>query len=293
MLTLWQSLIWIEERWHMQDVDHGNQVAPMPDAESHKSPVATVRALCVLALLALGMIILAVVAVQSSTPYPTVFILALTLAMLISTYILMSLLELKLAHRLMHLKSSLLILAVLLGGLSIFAKIDAQAELNQIFHVDPSLLPMTLAAGTFIHALVKLEPAFYLICAASFVLFLMSNAASRRGERTLGYSVCHFVNSAVFVIIAALVSQVMAQEERRVEVLYRFAHVADFNSFSPCKNVHSDEFDVLYLDSQREKVLIAPKVTTHEEIEPRKYSLLKYVPVPSTFKTLVCEYAVR
>jgi hypothetical protein len=73
------------------------------------------------------------------------------MSMLISFYILMSLIEIKLAQKLMHLKSSLLIWALFLGGLSVFAKIDAQAEINQVFHVDPSLLPMTLAAATFMH----------------------------------------------------------------------------------------------------------------------------------------------
>jgi len=38
---------------------------------------------------------------------------------------------------------------------------------------------------------------------------------------------------------------------RRREVLYRFAHLADFSNFSPCKNVRPDEFDVLYFDSSR------------------------------------------
>ncbi|MGF6513004.1 glucan phosphoethanolaminetransferase (alkaline phosphatase superfamily) [Pseudomonas sp. BT76 TE3572] len=275
----------------MQDISRLNQAISQSESESNSpNQTATVRALCALAVVAFLLVAITGFAVRSSTPYPTLFILTLTISMLISFYILMSLIEIKLAQKLMHLKSSLLIWAVFLGGLSVFAKIDAQAEINQIFHVDSSLLPMTLAAATFMHALAKLEPILYLIFIASFILFVLYAEASRKGKRAAGYAVCHLSNCLVFLITAIFVTQVMASDERRVGVLYRFAHVADFNSFSPCTNVRSDEFDVLYLDSSRNKILIAPKITASEDIEPTKYPLLKYVPVPQTFRTLVCEY---
>jgi hypothetical protein len=55
--------------------------------------------------------------------------------------------------------------------------------------------------------------------------------ANRKGERTAGYAVCHASNSLLFLLIAIFVTQVMASDERRGGVLYRFAHAADFNSF--------------------------------------------------------------
>ncbi|WP_219097855.1 hypothetical protein [Pseudomonas sp. UMAB-40] len=275
----------------MQAISQQNQAITPSESESKPpSHIATVRALCALAFVAFILVAVSGFAVRSSTPHPTIFILSATVSILISFYILMSLIEIKLTQKLMHLKSSLLIWAVFLGGLSVFAKIDAQAEVNQIFHVDPSLLPMTLAAATFMHALAKLELMFYLIFLASFFLFALYSKARRKGQRTAGYAVCHLSNCLVFLITAIVVTQVMASAERRGEVLYRFAHAADFNSFSPCTNVRPDEFDVLYLDSSRNKILIAPKITTSEDIEPEKYPLLKYVQVPREFRTLECEY---
>ncbi|NWA29211.1 hypothetical protein HX866_30430 [Pseudomonas gingeri] len=275
----------------MQDTHRLNQAITSSYIETQTpGHAATMRALCTLALVAFVLVIVGGTAAQSNTPHPTLFILTLTSSMLIGFYILMSLLEIKLDQKLMHLKSSLLIWAAFFGGLGIFAKIDAQAEINQIFHVDPSLLPMTLTAATFIHALAKLEPIFYLISVASFIFFALSNKAYREGKRTLSYSVCHLANCLVFLIIALLVTRVMASEERRGEILYRFAHLADFSTFSPCENVNSEEFDVLYLDGNRKRVLIAPRISDSGDIEPTKYPLLKYVPVPKTFLTRECEY---
>lgn len=275
----------------MQDIPLPTQAVTHSETQSRSlNPIATVRALCVLAVIAFLLIVIAGLAVRSSTPYPTIFVLAFAVSMLLSFYILMSLIEIKLAQKLMHLKSSLLIWAVFLGGLSVFAKIDAQAEINQMFHVDPSLLPMTLAAATFMHAVAKVELLFYLIFIASFAMFVRYSEARRKGDRTAGYMVCHLSNCLVFLLTAIFVTKVLASDERRGEVLYRFAHAADFNSYSPCSTVHPDEFDVLYLDSSRSKILIAPKITASEDIEPAIYPLLKYVPIPRTFRTLVCDY---
>jgi hypothetical protein len=47
---------------------------------------------------------------------------------------------------------------------------------------------------------------------------------------------------------------------------------------------------VLYLDGSRSKILIAPKLSASKDIEPTMYPLLKHVPVPQTFRTLVCDY---
>lgn len=276
----------------MQDTHRLNQtVAPPSTVPQTPDHAATMSALCILALVSFVLIVVAGTAAQSSTPYPTLFILAFTSSMLIGFYILMSLLEIKLDQKLMHLKSSLLIWAAFFGGLGFFAKIDAQTEINQIFHVDPSLLPMTLAAATFIHALVKLKLIFYVISGASFIFFVLSCEAHRKGKRRASHSICHLANCLVFFNISILVTGVMASEERREEVLYRFAHLADFNTFSPCKKINPEEFDVLYLDGNRTRVLIAPKISDSEHIEPTKYPLLKYVPVPKAFEKRKCEYS--
>lgn len=156
----------------MQDASRlTNSVSPPEFEHAVPNDVATVRALCLLAIAAFCLIVVAVFTTCLNTPHPTLFVLTLTISMLISFYIWMSLIELKLARRLMGLKSSLLIWAVFFGGMSQFAKVDAQVEINQIFHVDSALLPMTLAASTFMHALAKLEWIFYIICGVSF-LFL-------------------------------------------------------------------------------------------------------------------------
>ncbi|EJL99950.1 MULTISPECIES: hypothetical protein [unclassified Pseudomonas] len=277
----------------MQDISHLNKTATHSEGESKSlTPIATVRALCLLAVIAFLLIVVAGCAVQSSTPYPTLFVLAFAVSMLLSFYILMSLIEIKLAQKLMHLKSSLLIWAVFLGGLSVVAKIDAQVEINQMFHVDPSLLPMTLTAATFMHAVAKLQWIFFLISIVSFAMLVRYSYLRRKRMRAGGYMLCHLSNSLVFFLAGIFVTTVLASDERRGEVLYRFAHVADFSSYSPCTNVRSDEFDVLYLDSSRAKILIAPKIIASDEIEPAIYPLLKWVQIPHTFRTLMCEYGV-
>lgn len=243
-----------------------------------------------LALIAVALAVVAGSIGKLTPPYPIAYALILLAALVTGFYALIGLVELTVAKPLVQLKSSSFIWAVCLGGLLFFAKVDAQVDLNQMFHIDPTLLPMTLTLATFMHALEKLEWLFYIISAVSLLLFLISNRASSRRNDFRKYSAWHLVNCFMVFLIGIVVAVTMSDAERRSQILYRFAHAADFNTYTPCLDVNPEEFAVLYLDAARTRILLAPKISDSELIEPEKATFLKYVPVPKSFMRRECRY---
>lgn len=265
---------------------------PTPDSESSQ-PVARlpeIRMLAIVSTLALLLLLPAAVMVKLDAHYANYIALALTAAMISSVYVVMSLIELKLAGRLMSMKSGVYIWISLIGLLIWFSKIDAQVDVNNMIGVDASLLPMTTAAATFMHVMIRIEPVIYVIMAASTLLFLLSYPAARLRKEIPSYATCHISNLFAFCVIASLVSDVMSLDRHRVQILYHIAHMADFSSKSPCTNVDPLTDDVLYLDSARSKILIAPKIKEHEPTTLATFSLLAPTHIPSGFKHLVCDY---
>ncbi|WP_156669356.1 hypothetical protein [Pseudomonas sp. DR 5-09] len=246
--------------------------------------LATVSTLALLLLLSAALL------VKIDAPYANYIALALTATMISSVYVVISLIELKLAGKLMNMKSGLSLWLSVIGLLIWFSKIDAQVEVNNIFGVDASLLPMTTAAATFMHVMIRTEPAIYTIMVVSAVLFIFSYPAARLRKEIPLYAICHTSNLLTFIVIASLVSNVISLDRRRNQILYHIAHMADFSSKSPCANVNSLTEDVLYLDSVRSKILVAPKIKEHEPTTLSTFSLLAPTLVPSDFKRLNCDY---
>lgn len=249
-----------------------------------------IRMLATVSILALLLLLSAALMVKLDAPYANYIALALTATMISSVYVIISLIELKLAGKLMNMKSGLSLWLSVIGLLIWFSKIDAQVNVNNIFGVDASLLPMTTTAATFMHVMIRTEPAIYATMFVSALLFAFSYPAARLRKEIPLYAICHTSNLLTCVVIASLISNVFSQEHRRDQILYHIAHMADFSSKSPCTNVYSLTDDVLYLDSVRSKILVAPKIKEHEPTTLLTFSLLAPVLIPSDFKHLTCEY---
>ncbi|MDH0302396.1 MULTISPECIES: hypothetical protein [unclassified Pseudomonas] len=255
--------------------------------ESHR----TAAVLSVVSLLAFMLTVGSTAGHYLGGTNPTLLISLLCLSLLMNLYVFSSLLEMTLTKGLLELKSSIALGVVILAVLLKFSQIDAQADVNAIFHVDPSRLPMTMGAATLFHLLIKVHWPIYGAFVLSLWLLVFSNEARLKKKAKLSYPLCHFVNSLGLLLIAMAISSLLVDSERRHQILYRYAHMADFISYTPCSNIHPDEFDALYIDHAPARLLIAPKITDSELIEPEKHWLLKFVRVPSSFRTVTCDYA--
>lgn len=249
-----------------------------------------VRKLTIVSSLVLILFAPAILLIKLDAPYANYIALALTVSIIASTYVFFSLLELKLAAELMSLRSIVIIWLSSGGILLWFSKADAMANVNEIFGVDASLLPMTTAAATLIHAVMRLTPVLYLITGISALLFLLTLAAAKMRNEYPSYAVCHLANTFSFIVVSSLATEVMSLDHRRDQILYHLAHLSDFNSRSPCTNVNAQTDDVLYLDAAREKILVAPKIVEHEATVFSTFSLLASVPFSRDFRHLECVY---
>lgn len=251
-----------------------------------------IKMLTAVSILALLLLLCATLSVKLGAPYANPIALALIAAMIVSVYVVMSLVELKLAGRLMSLKSGLFLWMAVIGLLIWFSRIDAQADVNDIFGVDASLLPMTTTAATFMRFLMRIQPAIYVTMLGSVLLFCFTYSAARLRKELPWYAFCHGSNLFAFVVIASLVVTVFSVDRRRNQILYHIAHMADFSSKSPCINVDSLTDDVLYLDSARDKILVAPKIKENEATTLLTFRLLAPAPIPGAFKPLKCDYGL-
>jgi hypothetical protein len=251
-----------------------------------------IKLLTGVSILALLLLTCATLLAKLEAPYANLIALALIASMIASVYVAMSLVELKLAIRLMSLKSGLFLWLSVIGLLTWFSRIDAQVDVNTIFGVDASLLPMTTSAATFMRLLMHIVPAIYLIILLSALLFCFTYSAARLRNEWPWYAVCHVLNLLAFVLIASLVVTVISVDRRRNQILYHIAHMADFSGKSPCMNVDSMADDVLYLDSARDKILVAPKIKEREPTTLVTFRLLAPAPIPGDFKKLKCDYGI-
>lgn len=248
------------------------------------------RKLAIISGLIFMLVVPAVCFVRLEIPCANYIAFALTASVIASVYVAFALIELKVAGELIGLKAAVFLWVIGGGILVWFSRADAMANVNEIFGVDASLLPMTTAAATFIHTMRRLVPVFYAAALISIVMFLLTVAAARMRKERPVYAVCHLANTLSFLVVSSLASDVMSLDRRRDQILYHLAHRSDFNSKSPCRNVNAQIDDVLYLDGAHQKILIASKIIEHEPTVFSTFSLLAPISFSREFKHLECEY---
>lgn len=137
-----------------QQLLHPSQESENPKNSKAPSRVSVLTIASALATLALFS---AILIDAFAIPFADYMILALTATMIINVYVFISLMELKLAAPLIGLKSSTLLWLSVAGLMIWFSHNDALGNVNEIFGVDPTLLPVTVSASAFMHVMIRLK----------------------------------------------------------------------------------------------------------------------------------------
>lgn len=262
----------------------------IPPSENKAKESAT-QALFGVTLGVIAMFGIAISCINGSDPEPEKFALFMCGVLLGSIYVFMGLVEVTLMHRLMNLKSSLLLWAFFVACLGYVARTRASVDINRIFHMEASAFPMTLAATTLLHMISIL---FWFFIISGFVCNLLVVSSVLQGShhgKGLMLIVCQVVTGISFITMAGFSHFRIDRESSRDQMIYRIAHAVDFNAYSPCANIDSATKSMVFLDADKRLALIAPVLDEFITFEWRKVSFLRSVAVPESFETITCEYA--
>ncbi len=184
-------------------------------------------------------------------------------------------------------------LAAMLAVIGFLAKTQTMADLNAIFHIDPSALPMTLAAGTAIRFATYLLWPMLVITAisAAMLLFYWIGKTLRKHDDIARIDI---VARTLFAFIAsglaALIILLQFSDHGIKTKLYRLSHDADFNAAFDCRGFKADQLDALFIGPEQRRALFAPKlphdtlfVNTKETPE-----FLRPVKIPQSFVIADC-----
>ncbi|MDY1046957.1 hypothetical protein SOM55_09105 [Pseudomonas coleopterorum] len=267
-------------------------VTPRNDKEAQEAErlEESLKHLLVVALISAIFSTAAISISNSETPHPDLFALLMSVSLLLGIYTFLALMELRLGQRLLQWKATIVLWVVSIGCLSYFAKIRAVSDINSIFHIDASLFPMTLLVTTILHSTSMLLWVIGGIGVTSFICVLTAHRSETTPGQTAIIVICYAVNSFTCLVIALFIFYKVDVDSSRQQMIYRISHVADFNSFSPCKNVDPQAYSSVYIDANRYLVLTAPKIVDVPNLEPRRFSVFRSVKVPESFQVLRCVY---
>ena len=253
---------------------------------------SAIRALCGVSLVVFIMFCIAISCSSGDDPEPEKFALFMCGVLLGSIYVFLGLVEVTLMHRIMNLKSSLLLWAFFVACLGYFARTKASVDINTIFHMEASAFSMTLIAATLLHMINFL---FWFFFISGVVCLLVAGSSAMEGlhrGKGLMLITCQVVTGLAFMIISWFSHYKIDKEGVRHQIIYRIAHSVDFNAHSPCANIDSSKTDMVFLDADKRLALIAPILDEFAGFEWRIVPYLRSVPIPENFQTVVCEYSV-
>ncbi|MFJ2452601.1 hypothetical protein ACIOWK_12935 [Pseudomonas protegens] len=252
---------------------------------------SAIQALFGVTLVVFVMFCIAISCNSGDDPEPEKFALFMCGVLLGSIYVFLGLVEVTLMHRIMNLKSSLLLWAFFVACLGYVARTKASVDINTIFHMEASAFPMTLIAATLLHMINSLLWFFFI---SGVVCFLLAGSSAMEGHHR-GRAMlitCQVVTGLAFMIIAWFSHFKIDKEVARHQIIYRVAHSVDFNAHSPCANIDSSTTGMVFLDADKRLALIAPTLDEFAGFEWRKVPYLRSVAIPENFKTVACEYSV-
>lgn len=253
---------------------------------------SAIQALFGASLVVIIMFVIATSYTSGDDPEPEKFAIFMCGALLGSIYVFLGLVEVTLMHRIMNLKSSLLLWAFFVACLGYVARTKASVDINTIFHMEANAFPMTLIAATLLHMINSL---FWFFFISGVVCFLLAGCSSMEGlhlDKRAMLIACQVVTGLAFMIIAWFSHYKIDKEGVRHQIIYRVAHSVDFNAHSPCANIDSSKTDMVFLDADKRLALIAPILDEFAGFEWRIVPYLRSVPIPKNFQTVVCEYSV-
>ncbi|MFC6298932.1 hypothetical protein GNF76_27680 [Pseudomonas sp. CCM 7893] len=219
----------------------------------------------------------------------TAFLLLFS-SVLMGFYVVLAFVEKMLERYFKDFKVTVIFWGLLLAILGYVARLRAITDINGIFHIDASAFPMTLVAGTTLHlAKLMLWPCIIVVVITALILLLICLGrffdSDSSAEEKWGIYV-----PTMAAMIACGIGWIFIYSnlspERRAEILYRIAHMTDFNETFRCVGIDDQKYSAVFLGPEQRRVLVAPKL---EEfwLEKKAY-VLRRVDVPESFSVLEC-----
>lgn len=218
-------------------------------------------------------------------------------AILIGLFTLAAAIEKMLPRCLLDFKSSAIWWAVGLAILAYFARVAALDDVNRVFHIDPSALPMTLAAANVMRFFIWMEWPFIIMASISFVVLMLiakgTYFSEDMPENERAASGILVFSIMMNCILCAAFIHFHLDEQGRQQKLYRTAHATDFVSTFHCQGIDADKFSVLFIGPEQRKVLVAPKLPAPLLFGKRSAEFLQALMVPAEFPTVDCAPTVN
>jgi hypothetical protein len=189
-------------------------------------------------------------------------------------------------------KSAQWAVAALIAVVAYSGRVQAINDLNSIFHIDASALPMTLTAGTVLNVAALLFWFFVALAVAGVISLVLMYGGAVFDEKTEEVKKLRAVSVAFAVVISCGVSAGFAyvhlKENFRQQKLYRLAHMTDFSGSFRCEGIDAEASSVLFIGPEQRRVLVAPKLPTDQIQDERQPQLLQQVAIPSEFEVRDC-----
>lgn len=267
---------------------------PTPRAVPRPTSQRPLGFLSVLSLLFYG---LAGHALDSKTIDPTSAFLVLGLAIATGLVVTFGLLEELFGESVTNFKAIRFTFAATLMVVAYVARASTLEEVNSIFHVGASALPMTVAAGTVLYTAALLFWPFVaagMLSLAVLLCMLAGRYFSRDADDIEKIRSCCV---AVAVLLscacsAAFVHFQLAPEDR-AQRLYLLAHSTDFSKSFRCAGLDEHDNSVLFLNADHSRILVAPKPTPLPTFEHRQPDLMKKVVIPNEFEVRDCLATIK
>ena len=247
------------------------------------------RAIFGVAICSLLALVVALSLGGSDDPYPNAALLMACVSLFTGLFVFFSYMEMTLAKHLINFRATVIIWVVLLTLLGYIGKIRAGNDINHIFHTDSGVFPLTLFAATVLHVADLLK---WLVGGVMLILML-ATWLTRREVLAKQNGIIIFSTHVVIILTLFLASVLIwgrvTSEDRRLQFVYRLAHIADFNSSFRCKGISEERFSVVFLDGNRRRVLVAEKIES-DLYYSKKAEILQPVSVPEEFPQMDCVY---
>lgn len=179
--------------------------------------------------------------------------------------------------------------ALLIALAAFAARRAAIDDVNAVFHLDASALPMTVWADALMCAFTWMKWPFWLLltCSAALIAWGGWKGMFDGGDGDISPVAAILAFSNVFVSLLGLgFIHTHLSEAGRPQRLYRIAHATDFSSTFRCLGIDERTHSVLFIGPEQRRVLIAPKLP--EQLPGPHPAVFEQVKIPAEFPVVDC-----
>lgn len=214
------------------------------------------------------------------------------IAIFIGLFILATSIEKLVTKKFSDFKSSAIWWAAAIAILAFYSRICAMEDINNLFHIDPTALPMSLLATQFMRFFKLIEWPFIILSFSSaliLILIVCGGYFSQEDsdEEKISSSILVFSNF-INCALCALFIHYHLDDVGRKHKIYLIAHTADFSSKFHCQGIDENKFSVLFIGPEQKKVLVAPKIPKASFFNSKGAGFLQALAIPTEFPILDC-----